>query len=70
MNEVIAMLTPREREVAKLLTTGAGGRQIANSLSISIRTVEAHCAAIRSKMGAATTMEAAVRLVRVMPDKD
>ena len=64
------MLTPREREVAKLLTVGASGRQIANSLSISIRTVEAHCASIRSKLGASTTMEAAVRLVRVMPDGD
>ena len=68
VNEVIAMLTPREREVAQLLTTGASGQQIANRLEISICMVRVHCASIRSKLGAATTMEAAVRLARVMPE--
>ena len=69
MNEVIAMLTPREREVAQLLTTGASGQQIANRLEISICTVRVHCASIRSKLGAATTLEAAVRLARAMPER-
>ena len=47
-----AQLSAREREVLKLLATGSANSEIANSLVLSIRTVERHIANIYSKVGA------------------
>jgi FixJ family two-component response regulator len=46
----IACLTPREREVAALLATGAQNRDIARQLDISPRTVEIHKARCMEKL--------------------
>jgi two-component system response regulator FixJ len=48
--ERLASLTPREREVAALLATGAQNRDIARQLDISPRTVEIHKARCLEKL--------------------
>jgi DNA-binding CsgD family transcriptional regulator len=47
-------LSPREAEVLRLLITGLPDRAIAEALSISVRTVEAHVARILAKLGVRT----------------
>jgi DNA-binding NarL/FixJ family response regulator len=45
-------LTPREREVLRLIAQGLPGKQIAGTLSISERTVKFHTASLIRKLGA------------------
>lgn len=47
----IQQLTPREREVMALIVDGNHNREIAEKLSISVRTVEVHKARIMAKLG-------------------
>jgi DNA-binding CsgD family transcriptional regulator len=54
-------LTPREREVLRLLAEGLPNKTIANRLGISDQTVKFHVASIVGKLGA-TNRTAAVRL--------
>jgi DNA-binding NarL/FixJ family response regulator len=51
-------LSPREREVLTLTARGFSGKDSANRLNISERTVEAHLGAIYSKFGARNKTEA------------
>jgi DNA-binding CsgD family transcriptional regulator len=44
-------LTPREHEVLALVATGLGNRDVADRLSISVKTVERHMANIFGKLG-------------------
>ena len=55
-------LTPREREVMALILTGRLNKQIADDLSISMKTVEVHRARILEKMHVKTAMELAALL--------
>jgi len=50
-------LTPREREVLCLIAQGYTNRQIAEKLSISVRTVESHRANIIGKLGLRSRVE-------------
>lgn len=50
-------LTRRQREVLALVADGKTSRQIADTLCISVRTVENHRAAIMEKIGARTTAD-------------
>ena len=50
----IAMLTPREQQVLRLVTLGKANKVIAGDLGVSQRTVEIHRAHLMEKMGAAT----------------
>ena len=50
-------LTQREREVMQLVVTGKLNKQIADSLDISMKTVEAHRARVMEKMGVRTLAE-------------
>jgi two-component system response regulator NreC len=43
-------LTPREHEVLELLAVGYTNREVADELSISVRTVETHRASILAKL--------------------
>jgi DNA-binding CsgD family transcriptional regulator len=43
-------LTPREKEVLKLIAEGKTGKEIANLLSISVRTAEHHRANLMAKL--------------------
>ncbi|MFC7420642.1 response regulator transcription factor [Iodobacter arcticus] len=58
----LGTLTPREREVMKLILTGRLNKQIADDLSISMKTVEVHRARILEKMQVKTAMELAALL--------
>jgi len=50
-------LTPREREVVKLLADGKGNKETAALLGISVKTIEAHRARIMLKLGLHTNTE-------------
>jgi FixJ family two-component response regulator len=47
----VESLTPREREVLELLTTGKANKSMATDLGLSQRTVEIHRAHVMEKMG-------------------
>lgn len=47
----IASLTPREKQIAELISLGSSNRRIAEKLSISERTVKAHLGVIFKKIG-------------------
>ena len=43
-------LTPREREVLRLIARGYAYKEVARQLSISIKTVESHVSAVLRKL--------------------
>ena len=47
----LELLTQREREVLNLVVAGKLNKQIADTLAISMKTVEAHRARVMDKMG-------------------
>jgi DNA-binding NarL/FixJ family response regulator len=47
----VEALTPREREVAELAARGHPNRHIAETLSLSVRTVESHLYKVFAKLG-------------------
>jgi DNA-binding CsgD family transcriptional regulator len=55
----LAALTPREREVLRLMSRGRSNRQIGEELFISQKTASVHVSNILAKLGAATRTEAA-----------
>jgi DNA-binding NarL/FixJ family response regulator len=48
---VLAGLTPREQEVASLVSQGLTNRRIAQSLHVTDKTVEMHLSSIFAKLG-------------------
>ncbi len=48
----VSSLTPREREILELLTSGMNGRAIARSLGLTSKTVQNNLSMIRAKLGA------------------
>ena len=57
-----AQLTPRERQVMELLAVGNSSKEIATTLSVSVRTVEGHRRNVLRKMG----VDSAVQLARAI----
>jgi RNA polymerase sigma factor (sigma-70 family) len=55
-------LTPREREVMEMVTEGRSNKEIANTLGVSAKTIEAHRARVMEKMRAGSLAEL-VRMV-------
>jgi RNA polymerase sigma factor (sigma-70 family) len=53
----IEHLTPREREVMNRVTDGSSNKEIANSLGVSAKTIEAHRARVMEKMQARSLAE-------------
>ena len=51
----LEILTPKEKEVLRLLAKGLAGKNVASQLNISIRTVETHRFNLTSKLGIKTT---------------
>jgi DNA-binding NarL/FixJ family response regulator len=57
-------LTRRESEVARLAASGLTNRQIAKSLSVSVRTVECHLWSAYAKTGTGTRTRLTLWLAR------
>jgi two-component system, NarL family, nitrate/nitrite response regulator NarL len=55
-------LTTREREIAILVARGAGNKEIASQLAISIKTVKAHLTNIFKKLGLETRLQLALAM--------
>jgi DNA-binding CsgD family transcriptional regulator len=60
----VVQLSEREREILKLVATGATNQQIATDLGISINTVKVHLRNVFGKIGAASRTEATLYAVR------
>ena len=61
-------LTEREREVLRWLAEGLDNAAIAETLCVTVRTVECHVTSILSKLGVASRLEAAVWVHDHLPD--
>lgn len=59
-------LTPKERELALLVMKGLMNREIAQAMSIAVRTVEVHRARVMEKMQAGSLAELVSKLQRVI----
>ena len=64
MSDELNQLSEREREILKLVATGATNQQIAGNLGISINTVKVHVRNIFGKIGAASRTEATLVAMR------
>ncbi|MCB1774206.1 MAG: response regulator transcription factor [Gammaproteobacteria bacterium] len=53
----LASLTPREHEVMQMVTEGRSNKEIANTLGVSAKTIEAHRARVMEKMQAGSLAE-------------
>lgn len=62
-------LTPREREVLELVTTGKPNKVMAADLGVSQRTIEIHRARVMEKMGA-NSLAQLVRMVLGLKERD
>jgi DNA-binding NarL/FixJ family response regulator len=60
----VEQLSDRELEVFELLGRGRGTRQIAESLHVSVKTVQAYCARIKEKLNLASATELLREAVR------
>ncbi|HXF81723.1 MAG TPA: LuxR C-terminal-related transcriptional regulator [bacterium] len=58
------LLSPREMEILRLLARGAGTREIAQSLSISVATVRNHIQQIMTALRAHSRLEAVVKAMQ------
>jgi DNA-binding NarL/FixJ family response regulator len=56
-DDLLAVLTPREREVLFLLVEGVGRKEVANRLQLSANTVRTHLHSLMSKFGVHSTLE-------------
>lgn len=56
-NSPVDQLSDRELEVFELLGQGRGTRQIAETLRVSVKTVQAYCARIKEKLNLASATE-------------
>ena len=57
-DRMLALLTPREREVLACLAEGAGRNQVAEQLNLTANTVRTHLQNIMAKLGVHSTLEA------------
>ncbi len=57
-------LTPREREVALLLSGGAKNSEIADELTLSVKTIDTHRASILRKLKVRNNVELALLAAR------
>src|SRR6476469_9339926 len=64
MSNEISQISEREREILRLVATGATNQQIAYQLNISINTVKVHLRNIFGKIGVTSRTEATVFAVR------
>lgn len=60
-------LTPRQKEIARLVAQGFSNRRISSELSISERTVETHIGKILKKLGLASRTQLAAWVIQRLP---
>jgi DNA-binding NarL/FixJ family response regulator len=58
--DLLATMTPTERAVAELITSGASNREIGHELFMSHHTVEAHLTHLYAKLGVRSRVQLAV----------
>jgi DNA-binding NarL/FixJ family response regulator len=63
-SELLAMLSPREHEVLRLVARGLDNAEIARALQISPRTAKNHVSSILEKLGLSNRIQAATWAVR------
>jgi NarL family two-component system response regulator LiaR len=63
-------LSPRERDVLRLIARGHSNRQIARELAIGEQTVKTHVRSILSKLGLQDRVQAAIFAIRHQDDQD
>jgi ATP/maltotriose-dependent transcriptional regulator MalT len=61
MDAQLDSLTPREREVLRLMAGGVSSRDIASTLGISYTTVRTHIRSLGSKLGVHSKLQAIVK---------
>ena len=69
IQERLSHLTPREHEVMQMVTEGRSNKEIANTLGVSAKTIEAHRARVMEKMQAGSLAEL-VRMVLAVNGHD
>lgn len=69
IQERLSHLTPREYEVMQMVTEGRSNKEIANTLGVSAKTIEAHRARVMEKMQAGSLAEL-VRMVLAVDGHD
>ena len=62
--ELVEVLSKREIEVLKLATKGLSNQDIANELTLSLRTIQAHLGHIFNKLGVSSRTEAVVHALK------
>ena len=60
MDSGLDRITPREREIAHLLSAGASNKEIAKRLNVTERTVKAHLTAVFRKLGVSGRLQLAL----------
>lgn len=61
-NDWVALLSEREAQVARLVSTGASNKEVASQLSITERTVKAHLSAVFEKLGLRDRLQLSLRI--------
>ncbi len=56
-HDALTELTPREREIVRLIVEGASNKEVASSLNISERTVKGHLSNVFQKLGVADRLK-------------
>lgn len=64
LDKGVALMTPRETQIASFVAAGASNRKIAESLNISERTVKAHLGVIFRKIGIKDRLQLALYMNR------
>lgn len=64
MQNLMNLLTPRERELLQAIADGLNDHEISEKLSISVRTVQTHVANILGKLGVESRLQALVHAAR------
>ncbi|WP_326580714.1 response regulator transcription factor [Actinacidiphila glaucinigra] len=67
-NEILATLTPREREILELIGEGLTNRQIGKRLFLSEKTVKNHISRMLAKLGVERRIQAAVLATQHQPN--
>lgn len=63
--QLLATLTPREKEILELMIHGADNRAVAERLQISYATVRTHVRSILAKLGAKSQLDAVAKAVQL-----